>query len=264
MRKYWAFYSLGIQNTLAYRGPIFFWLAGNIISMVVMIAVWLSVDSDGVMGSYSKNELITYYIIAFGLEWFVNWYPFNWIREEIKNGDIVGTALLKPLSYFGKAFAAEASWHSITVFLGLGITLIFTLAFQQFFIPIVNISQIPILIIAILLAAFLTFSFSICLGLLTFWVLETEMLFDLYWAILALLGGQLLPITFLPPVVQKISELLPFRYMFSFPLEIYFGKATHQGIFSGLLAQVFWIFILVTLYKFLWTKGTRKYEAWGN
>lgn len=264
MRKYWAFYTLGLENALAYRGPMFFWLAGNVISMFVMISVWLAADSSGKMGSFTKNELITYYIVALGLEWFVSWYPFNWIREEIKNGEIIGNSLVKPVSYFTRAFSAEASWHSISVFLGLGVAFVFYLIFQENFVGMAQPSQIPALVFATILAALLTFSFSLCLGLLTFWFVETEMLFDVYWALLALFGGQLLPLTFLPPILQKLSEILPFRYMLSFPLEIYFGKANQAELSTGFIAQFMWLATFVGLYKILWARGVKKYEAWGH
>lgn len=64
MRKYFAFYTGNIKNVLAYRGPIVVWIASNILNLLVILAVWMVAAGGSTFGGYTRNELITYYIVG--------------------------------------------------------------------------------------------------------------------------------------------------------------------------------------------------------
>ena len=72
------------------------------------------------------------------------------------------------------------------------------------------------------------------------------------------------PISFLPTTLLAIVKILPFRYMFSFPLEIYFNKLAPSDLLWGFAMQGLWVVILTALYQVLWTKGRRAYASFGN
>ena len=116
MKKYWAFYRLGVQNAFTYRGPMLFWLIGNSLGMITMLAVWFSISGTGQIAGYTRNELLSYYVVSLFLSWIIGWYPF-WIAQNIKNGSIVGEILLKPVSLYWRAFTADLAWHTISVFM---------------------------------------------------------------------------------------------------------------------------------------------------
>ncbi len=264
MGKYWAFYKVGLQETLTYRGPMVIWLLGNIISLVMMVALWLAVDTTGTIGSYTKNELITYYILSLGFQWLIGWYPFTWVKEEIKSGEIVGAALLKPSSYYLRGFMREAAWHSISVFLGLISAFVFYLIFQGNFVLPAGPSSLLLLVPALILAIFVVYSANLCVGLVAFWFTQVDALGDVFWAILGIFGGFLVPLTFMPQSFQLLVKIAPFRYMFSFPMEIYFQKISTMETLSGFLIASVWVAIFVYLYKVLWQRGSRAYTAWGQ
>lgn len=265
LKKYFAFCKLSLQNTIVYRGPVLVWVAANFFSVVAVASLWISSSSSGqTMGGYLKAELVTYYIAALFLQWLVYWFPFYEIIEEIKGGEIVMSTLMKPFSFFWKKFAEEVGYHLVGPIFGIGGSLVLAFIFRQYLVLNLSLEKLLILIPAILIAIFLTFSFSLCQGLLAFWFVEVSAVDGLIWGAKTLLGGQGIPISFIPAAFQMVIKGLPFRYMFSFPLEIFLDKLSSLEIIQGMIMGVLWIFAFVLLYKLMWQKGRKAYTAFGQ
>lgn len=264
MRKYWALYKVSVQNTITYRGPLIVWMLANLIGLATVLAVWLVAKADGPIGGYSRPELITYYIFALFLSWLVQWMPFYWIKDEIANGEIVGSTLLKPVSYYFKVFAHEAGWHTVSVVLGLTCSLLISFFIGSSAVWHFTVANTLVVFAAIVVAIAITMTASLCLGLVAFWTTKVGQLDALFWMGRMLLGGQGIPVSFFPSAARFLVYSLPFRYMFSFPIELYLGKITSPEIFQGFAIATAWFFFFIVLYKWLWTKGRLAYTSFGQ
>jgi ABC-2 type transport system permease protein len=241
------------------------WLIGSLLSLVTIIAVWFSVSAGKKIGGYTRPELVTYYIMAFFLDRFTLWIPFYNIVDEIRNGGIVLTVLPKPFSYFWQKLATETGWHLVTLMIGFVVTAILIFFLRDFFIFHFSPANFLLIILTVLLAIFVIFTMSLCLGLLAFWFTEVYAVDSLFWAARTILAGRAVPLSFIPVgIFQTITRILPFRYMFSFPLEIYFEKLSKTEIIQGMMMQFFWIGALILVYKFMWNRGRRAYTAFGS
>ncbi|MDP2930590.1 MAG: ABC-2 family transporter protein, partial [bacterium] len=250
--------------TIYYRGSIFIWIFSNLLYLVVIASVWLSSDAGDLIAGYTKKGLISYYLIGFLLHWIVNWLPFYSTADEIKSGEIVASTLTKPFSYYWRKFAEEAGWHTFTVFLGLALTIILAFGLKEFIVFEFHWNQLILFALATIFAIFCIFGFSLCLGLLAFWFTEVWTVDTIFWAGRNFLGGWYLPVSFFPGVLQTIIRILPFRYIFSFPLELFFGKLSPAEIISGFAICLFWILFFAWLYKIMWEKGRKSYTAFGQ
>lgn len=264
MMKYLAFVRINIQNTIAYRGPILVWLICNILSLITIIAIWLSSSSGYLIGGYTKPELIGYYVVALFLNWLTDWFPFYWVKDEIKSGEIILSTLTKPISFFKKAFGIELGWHLVSLWIGLLASILLAFFLRQNISLNFYFSRIVLLVPVVGLSILITFSLSLCMGLLAFWFTEITAIDLIYWMGRTIFGGQGIPISFIPKTYQLLVKFLPFRYMFSFPLEIYFGKLTSTEIVYGLIGQILWFLMLVQLYKLIWRSGRKAYTAFGH
>ncbi len=264
MRKYLAFYKANILNTLTYRGPIVVWLSSNFITLITVIAAWFAVSASGLIGGYTKSELITYYIFALLLQWLTGWFPFYWIKDDIATGDIVGNTLLKPLSLYLKAFAQESGWHSVSIFIGIFAAAIVALPLHNYFVFNLSVTSTILVLLAIAGAIMLTFTFSMCLTMICFWTIRVGPLDALFWMGESLLGGQSIPISFFPFPARLVVEALPFRYMFSFPIEIYLGKLPTIDILHGFVVAMLWWLVLYFLFRWLWAHGRLAYTSFGQ
>lgn len=264
MNKYWAFCRVSIQNTLMYRGPIVVWLLVNLLSLITIIAVWSSASAVGLIGGYTKPELVTYYVAALFLEYLTGWFPYDWLKDEIKNGQIVLTILNKPISLFKQVFAEELGWHMVTFWIGLLTCLILVILMPQNIVLSLSFSKIFLLAPAIGLAILITLTTSLCMGLLAFWFTEISAIGSIFWITRLFLGGQGVPMSFLPSGLQTLAKILPFRYMFSFPLEIFFGKLSLSETSVGFGIAIVWVIILFVIYRLMFARGRRAYTAFGN
>lgn len=264
MRKYWAFYKAGLGKMFVYRGPMLLWVLGNILHVVMLVAVWLSVRSYGLIGGYTKNELITYAVISVFMPWIISWNPFSAIKREIKDGSIAGKILLKPVSYYLERLSWELAWHSMSIFIGLAAGLIAVAIFYRFLTVSIISPEFLFSLPALLLGGLIQYNLSFAMALFAFWFSEVEPLSGLKWMALAILGGSSIPIGFIPNSFQILIKILPFRYMFSFPIEIMMGKISGSQIFFGYLTGILWFGLLFVCCKILWSKGLKVYTAVGN
>ncbi|HUW21380.1 MAG TPA: ABC-2 family transporter protein [Candidatus Bathyarchaeia archaeon] len=265
MKKYWAFCRVSVQNAFVYRGPMLIWLVSNLLSLVTIIAVWFSISGNEILGGYTKPELITYYVVALFLDWLTLWLPFYEITDQIQNGEIILTVLAKPISLYWQKFSQELGWHLVSLLVGLISTSIVAVFLRQYLFFQFSPVNLFLVLLTIILAIFIIYTLSLSLGLLSFWFTEVYAIDSLFWAARTILSGRVIPLSFIPAGLgQTVVKILPFRYMFSFPLEIYFNKLSVFEIFQGLVIQLFWLGILLFIYKITWSRGRRAYTSFGQ
>ena len=265
MRKYWAFFRGNIQNTLTFRGPLFIWLASGMLALLASVYVWFSANAGQTIGGYTKDELITYYILVLTISWIVNWMPFYWLKDQIADGSIVTTTLVKPVSLYLQSFFSEAGWRAVAIWWGLVGTAIFIALFKSHFILISSTGlNLLYLMISLLLSILVIFSMSMVMALMAFWFTHVDVFDSFNWVARMLFGGQGIPISFFSGPLRTLANILPFRYTMSFPLEIYFNKLNSQQIFLGFGIELFWILFFILLYKIMLTRGLKTYTAFGS
>lgn len=239
------------------------WLFCNFISMVTILAVWFSASNHHLLGGYTFSQLTTYYVLEIVVGWTINWNTFPSMKQKIKKGDLAAE-LIKPLSPVSLTFTWEAAFRTICFIFGLFGTLIAVcLLYKYLYFPTISVSPI-ILIASFAMAIAIQSLLGICLAMFSFWFTDVEALSSLRWIGLEIFGGTGLPLSFIPAIFQPLIKMLPFRYMYSFPMEIIFNKVDNQELIAGLLIQFLWLVILYLIHKLLWNKGLKVYVSVGQ
>ena len=96
------------------------------------------------------------------------------------------------------------------------------------------------------------------------WATRADSLLALQDSLIFLLGGHIAPLGLLPDWLQPMARLLPFRYMSAFPVEILTGQLTGQETMIGFIVLTLWSITAIVLYRFVWRRGVRHYEAVGG
>ena len=60
-----------------------------------------------------------------------------------------------------------------------------------------------------------------------------------------LLSGQIVPLPFMPEVVQRVLKVLPFAAMQNVPFRIYSGDLSGRAMSEAIFLQIFWLIVLV-------------------
>ena len=120
---------------------------------------------------------------------------------------------------------------------------------------------LAIIILAVLLYFFISFSLSIA----AFWTEEvwaTRWLFGIVF--LEFFAGALFPIDVLPAALQRIIYLIPFPYLVFFPLKIWLEQVSLASAIQATFICLAWLLFFYWLASFLWRKGAKNYGAYGG
>jgi len=268
MRKYWHVINVGIQNTLVYRFNFIVRSVFGLIPLAATIFLWRAVfngrTDSATVASYTLGEMISYYLIVTIVDALTAVTDDDWqMAGDIRDGAI-SQFLLKPIDYLYYRFCLFFSGRMIYSSVALVPVGLFILYYRGFFVLPEHAATFGWFMISIVLTAMLQFLISFTMAMLAFWVLEVSTFIFILFAIEYLASGHLFPLDILPPAVGKALYFTPFPYQMFFPVSIYLGKTTGAAIWQGLIIQAFWVVMLYGVARFAWSRGIRRYAAFGG
>jgi ABC-2 type transport system permease protein len=95
-------------------------------------------------------------------------------------------------------------------------------------------------------------------------VLEVSTLIFILFAFEYVAGGHLFPLDILPGWLHQALLFTPFPYQLYFPVNIWLGRATGAELWQGLAIQAAWVAAAYGLARFVWSRGVRRYAAFGG
>jgi ABC-2 type transport system permease protein len=263
LRYYVAEARNGLLHEFQYRVTAFIGLIGFLIEPVVYLAVWRSVAiaQGGAVGDYGLSDLTGYYIawsLVRAMNLALNPYAWEW---RIRGGRL-NEFLIRPVHPFHRDFAFFAGQKPIWIAMALPLAAILWLTFR----PDLTFSLFGLLsfFIAIWFAFTMRHMVLFLLGSVNFWTTRTSALFELNVALELMLSGRLVPMSLMPEWVQRVSNFLPFRWTFQFPIEAVIGRLDNSQIVFGLGVQIAWIVGLTLLIRLVWGKAIKRYTAVGG
>ncbi len=265
LKKYYIFFGLNWQGLLTYRFDTTVYALTSLVTPFLGLWVWLAVQKGNPSLSYSREEIVFYFLAVAICSSFTTAWAAYFINDEIKKGDFA-RHLVKPYSILEKSLinnivekVFKLSIISLAL-IGFSIFFVFT---QQYTFPL-HPEYLPFSILALILALFMMNFLDVSMGLAGFWMDDIDFLTGTFFTADALLSGKVVPVTFLPNFLQQIGFFLPFRYTVSFPIELMLGKLTTGEIISGFFVLFFWTVSFWNLQKFLYKKGAIRYSSYGG
>jgi ABC-2 type transport system permease protein len=261
-----AFYPLRMKYAaliaFQYRLGSLLWVVGLIIEPVIYLVIWTTVarEQGGEIGSYTVSEFTAYYFVWTILRVMnIGLHPgaFEW---RVRNGRW-SHLLLRPMHPIHDDIAFLSGQKTIDLIMLVPILIGLGFAFRPALEP--TSWQIVLFVIACLLGFLVRTIWQWALGLVTFWVIRVQAIFDLYFAIELLLSGRIVPLDLLPEWAQNVANFLPYQWSFAFPIEVAIGRQTLEQSLSGLGIQLAWIIGGWFFVMFLWRKGVKRYSAVG-
>jgi ABC-2 type transport system permease protein len=261
-RVYIQQFKTTLSTMFQYRASLFIWMIGQILEPVVYLVVWsvVSTGNGGSVGGYTTAQFAGYFVIFM----LVNQATYTWIMYEfeyrVREG-ILSAALLHPVHPIHSDIADNLSSKIITLPVMLVIAVALGLAFHA------SVSLHPwsvALFLPVLLLAFLIrFLLEWTLALAAFWTTRVSAINQTYFVLVLFLSGQLAPLSLLPRALQTAAQILPFRWMLGFPVELLTGRLTLQQALAGLGIQFAWVAGAVLLVRLVWRIGIKVYSAVG-
>jgi ABC-2 type transport system permease protein len=256
-RLYWAFARVGFVNTLAYRLRYYTGIVTYFIYVAVYYFIWKAIyeHSQSIEG-FDFRQLLTY----IGVGWIIRSFYFNNIDQDLAYQVIEGrlaTDLIKPVN-IQLMYVARAAGESVfrlallTIPTALLLFLVYPLR------PPASVGHAGAFLASVALSFLIVAAINFAVGTFALRLQSILGLLRAKFFLLELFSGLLLPMTFFPPLAQKILSFMPFQYISYIPMLIYLGKLHGVGLARALAIQILWVGILLAIGDVLWRWSTRK------
>jgi len=235
-------------------------MIGMVVEPIVYLVVWTTIaeQSGGSVGGYTPATFAAYYIVwTLVRNMNIAFTPAGW-EERIREGTM-SFQLVRPMHPVHYDLGIFAGWKVVVIVLWIPIAIVLSLIFQPELSP--TVEQCAVFFVAIWGAFVLRSLLLWSLGLVTFWTTRATALFEVYFYSELLLSGRVLPVSLLPSWAQTISNFLPFRWGFGYPITALVGPITRAQLYLGLLAQLAWIMFAALLVKFTWKRAVKHFTA---
>lgn len=244
MRMYWELGKRSFQQQFAYRAATIAGLFTNSVFGVMLASVYLALFWDqpesASVGGFTAQQTVTYTWIGQAMIMPVIFWGWWLIVDTIRTGTVV-MDMLKPMDYFvywlsrdlGRAAAQVITRGIPTLMVG---AILFDLVWPE------NWQRWVAFLISVPFAVMVSFCLRFMFNLWGFWLLDHRGISSVVILVTGVFSGHLLPISWYPPAIRDVINVLPFRSMLMTPVEIWLGQVS---IARGLSMQVLWTLVTI-------------------
>jgi ABC-2 type transport system permease protein len=258
-RTYPTLLRIGIADMVAYRAEFFVWILSMNMPLVMM-ALWSAVAVDGPVGRFGQRQFVAYYL-GMLLVRILNGSWLVWeLTMEIRRGTLA-TRLLRPVHPLWSYSASQLAAVPIrALFVSPVVVILCWVTGTAIFTP----ARLAVFAASMVGSWLLLFFVNAIIGMLAAYVESALSVFDLWLGVQSILSGFLVPLELMPVFVRRVAQVLPFRYILGFPVEVLIGLEGIGPALRDLAVQ--WLFVAVALIGavLLWRRALRRFAAFGG
>lgn len=191
-------------------------MAGSIMEICIKLALWIYLYRN-------SREMTEYMIMYTVLSNVISLFYLNRIAQligdKITDGSIT-VDLMKPCSFlYANYMQCLGNLAADFLLKGLPIILFFGLFLVRYADRII-VRQIPAALLAVVMGHFLYMLIFTVIGMSAMVFLEIWAIQRIIRDVIQFLSGSFIPLSLFPVALFRINQFLPFRFLFSFPLEL--------------------------------------------
>lgn len=261
MKKYLAFFRLRFVMGLQYRAAALAGLVTQFVWGAMQIFTYKAFyDTNPAAFPMSFEATATYiwFQQAF-LALFAAWMQEAEIFDSIVGGGIA-YELCRPISIYNMQFARSAANRLSSAALRcLPILIVAVFLPEPYGLTApASLGSFALFVVTMALGFAVTVAFCMLVYGICFFTVSPQGVRIVFTCSVELLAGQIIPLPFFPPKVQKILELLPFAAMQNVPLRIYSGSMEGREMIRAVALQLVWLAAIVLAGRFLCGRGEKK------
>ena len=235
-----AFIIIAFKSKITYRSAVLFSVIGSIIDIFIKIALWAYLyRQDKGMTEYMVMYTVLSSMIAM---FYVNNISYK-IGDKIVNGTIA-IDLLRPVRFLMSSYMQCLGEMLASLLMkGIPVLLVFGGYLWKYSGNIVY-TQVPVAIVAMVLGHILYMQIFMIIGLMAAVFMEIWAFHRIMNDIILFLSGSFIPLSLFPDWLGRLNSYLPFRFLFSFPLELLLGEMDLAALSGNFAALGVWIAFL--------------------
>ena len=261
MKSYISYFKLKFKIGLQYRAAALAGMMTQFFFGFVYVSVYIAFYETGRDNlPMSLQDTVSYVWLGqafFALVYL--WYKDKEILNMIKSGNIAYELSRPQDLYFmwaSKIMGERLSNASLRFLPVLIIALIipkpFNLSIE------LSIITLILFIISMILATILMTALVLLFHVICLFTLDEKGVVNIFMIVADILSGLIIPIPFFPTYLQKISNILPFKYICDFSFRLCIGNIKVSDGIIGIFMQIIWIIILIILGRLITKKALKK------
>jgi ABC-2 type transport system permease protein len=266
LKRYLPFIRNAFLTMLAYRLRYFTGIITYFVFVSVHYFIWQACFHGKAPGEsingFTFEEMITYIVLG----WISRSLYFSDIDEEID--DLVRTGqitnyLLRPVNFqlllLSQAFGSSLFRASFfTLPLSVFLLLVFPI------LPPASVSALLYFLFSTFISFLILAELNFIIGLLAFSLKSIQGIIRAKYFLIQLFSGLLLPLSFFPEIIRRISMLLPFQTITYIPLRFYLGKVSTAELPGVIMHQTLWAISLFLIGKLMWHRAMERLTVQGG
>jgi len=267
MTKYLSAFKIRFIETIQYRTAALAGIATQFawgFMEIFAFAAFYRSSPDAFPMEFSQTVSYIWLQQAF-LALFMMWFWDKDIMSSVTEGGIA-YELVRPVDLYGIWFSksaanrlARAALRCMPILL---VAFILPEPYRMSLPP--NLFQFLLFVLSTVLTVGVVVSFAMLVYVSIFYTMSGNGM-RLFAAVLSdFLAGAIIPLPFFPEPFRRVAELLPFAAGQNMPLRIYSGNIAGADALKGILLQVFWLVILVTLGRLAMRKALKRVVSHGG
>lgn len=261
VRGGWALIQSSWASWMQYRSFFFILAFGWMIPPLAALFAWSAAAGEGAVAGLTHREFVAYYLVLVLVNQ-LTYAQSNWTVGDVIREGSLNPWLLRPMAPIFNVTASEVAGKVVTLAFVIPVVGVLALVLKPELHPAAG--SVGLFLISLALAWALRFLWGFWLALLAFWTARADALLAVQDALVFLLSGVAAPVALLPPAMQALARILPFRYMVGFPVEILIQNPAGTELWAGLASQLAWLALAALLSWAMWRFGLRRYTAIGG
>ncbi|MBD3365939.1 hypothetical protein GF360_01195 [candidate division WWE3 bacterium] len=259
MKVYYDVIKFNFKEIFSYPSEVVAYFIRKSIHLGFLIIFWVVVTQDN--GEiFEARKTISYFLISSAIVdiTFLNGTRFGRrIQKLIKRGEL-SNYLLKPIDTIKYLFAGYIGRKGTVAFFA-----IILLTVGIYLQPPKSLLYLPLALTSIILTTLTGLGVNIIMATVGFYTPEAGSLKNVFEHTRRLLSGALIPLSYFPPLIKKLTEISFFPVLTYYPTVIVQGTEPLQSVLIMLLISAGWAVALLTLGKILWEKALKNYDGVG-
>lgn len=257
----WALIRSSWASWMQYRSFFFVLAFGWMVPPLVSLFVWSAAAGEQGIDGLGRGQFVAYYLVLILVNQFT-YAQTNWTVGDVIRMGSINSWLLRPLPPVFNILASEVAGKVVFMAFTLPVAALLALVLRPELEA--GAAQVALFFLALLTAWALRFLWGLWLALLAFWASRSDALLAVQDSLIFLLSGVVAPVALLPGAMQTAAQILPFRYMVGFPVEVLLGRVSGADLWVGFTVQAAWIAVSLGLCLGVWRSGLRRYAAVGG
>lgn len=261
LRLYPALLRVGFAEAIAYRAEFLIWILSTTMPLV-MLVLWSAVAREAPVGRFESADFVAYFLATLLTRMLTGAWVVWQMIEEIRRGTL-SQRLLRPVHPL-VAYSAEnlgAVPLRVVISLPVAVGMLVTSGADRLTGDAALVALYGFSLFGAWLVNFLS---MVAIGSLGFFLESAYGVFGLWLTLHFVLSGYLVPLELFPEGLRALAEVLPFRFMVSYPVEVLTGRCDLGEGLRLLAMQWGWIAALTLAAWGSWRAGLRRFAAFGG